>query len=129
MLSGFKKFVLKGNVIDLAVGIVIGASFGSLVNAFVKDILTPLIGAVVKAPDFSQLSFTINNSKFLYGDFLNVAISFLIVSSTIYFLIVLPLDKLSPKAKREAEIKKCPECFMSISIEAKRCPYCTSKIE
>ena len=128
MFKGFKKFILRGNVVDLAVGIVIGAAFGSLVNALVKDLLTPLVAAIFKAPDFSALSFTLNDSKFLYGDFLNIAISFLIVSVTVYFFVVLPLNKFTSVGKKPVTTKKCPECFTAIPIEAKRCPNCTSQI-
>lgn len=129
MLEGFKKFLLRGNVIDLAVGIVIGAAFGSLVTALVKDLLTPFVGAVMKAPDFSALSFTINDSQFLYGDFINALISFLISAASIYFFVVLPLGKFAKKDdKKEPTTKKCSECDSTISIKAKRCPNCTSQL-
>src|SRR6185437_12444650 len=94
MLSGFKKFLLRGNVVDMAVGIVIGAAFGTVVSSLVKDLLTPLIAAIVKAPDFSNLNFTFNHSKFLYGDFVNALVSFLIISAAVYFLVVLPINAL-----------------------------------
>ncbi len=129
MLSGFKKFILRGNVVDLAVGIVVGAAFTSLVNSLVKDLFTPLIAALFRAPDFSSLSFTLNGSKFLYGTFLNTVISFLIVSSTVYFFVVLPLNKLTAKGEKKPTTKVCPECATSISIKAKRCPNCTSILE
>ncbi|MCC7004678.1 large conductance mechanosensitive channel protein MscL [Candidatus Nomurabacteria bacterium] len=132
MLQGFKQFVLRGNVIDLAVGLMIGASFSTVVNALVKDILTPFIGAIVKTPDFSGLVFTINGSKFLYGDFLNALISFLIVAVAIYFFVVLPINKIilitDKKKVIEPTTKKCPECLSDIPIKATKCAHCTSKI-
>ncbi|MCX6761097.1 MAG: large conductance mechanosensitive channel protein MscL [Candidatus Nealsonbacteria bacterium] len=132
MLNGFKQFILRGNVVDLAVGVMMGAAFGSVVNALVKDLISPFISAVVKAPDFSTLSFTINSSKFLYGDFINALISFGIISATVYFFIVLPINSLTLKMSKKPPIdpttKKCPECFTEIPIQAKRCPNCTSKI-
>jgi large conductance mechanosensitive channel len=132
-LNGFKQFILRGNVVDLAVGVVIGAAFSGLVNALVKDILTPFIGAVAKVPDFSNLFFTINGSKFLYGDFLNVLISFIIVAATVYFLVILPINTLVNKTKKDSSLvgpssKKCPECLSEIPIEATRCAHCTTKI-
>jgi large conductance mechanosensitive channel len=134
ILNGFKTFILRGNVVDLAVGVVIGAAFTGLVNAMVKDLLTPLIGAIARVPDFSGLKFTINESQFLYGDFLNAFISFLIVAATVYFFVVLPINTLMSKAKKEEKqseptTKKCPECLSEIPLEAKRCRFCSSKIE
>src|SRR4030042_3180926 len=130
MLRGFKEFILKGNVVDLAVGIVIGVAFGSVVTALVKDIITPLIAAIGGTPDFSSIHFTINHSKFMIGDFLNAFISFLINAAVIYFLIVLPMNKLTAIAKKNKPVdpttKKCPECLSDIPIGAKRCAYCTS---
>lgn len=130
MLKGFKQFILRGNVVDLAVGVVIGASFGSIVNSLVKDLLTPLIGAIIKSPDFSGLMFTINGSQFMYGNFLNALIAFLIVAFSIYFFVVTPINTLIAKSKKEKPVdpttKKCPECLSEIHIDAKRCPYCTS---
>ncbi len=133
MLKGFKEFILRGNVVDLAIGVVIGAAFGSVVNALVKDLLTPLIAAVAKQPDFSNLSFTINNSQFLYGDFINAVISFLIIAGTIYYFVVLPMNTFIARTKKQEEpkeptTKKCPECLSEIPIKATRCPQCTQKI-
>lgn len=105
MLNGFKQFILRGNVVDLAVGVVIGAAFGGLVESLVKDLLTPLIGAVAKVPDFSGMLFTLNGSKFMYGNFLNHLISFIIVAAAIYFFVVIPLNTLLAKAKKQEEIK------------------------
>lgn len=130
MLQGFKQFILKGNVVDLAVGVVIGVAFGSLVTALVKDLITPLIAAFGGTPDFSALSFTINNSKFLIGDFINALLSFLINAAVIYFFVVLPMNKLIATTKKEKPVdpttKKCPECLSLIPVEARRCAFCTS---
>jgi large conductance mechanosensitive channel len=132
MLKGFKQFILRGNVVDLAVGVMMGAAFGSIVNALVKDLISPFISAIVKAPDFSTLSFTINSSRFLYGDFINALISFIIISATVYFFIVLPVNSLTLRMSKKPSIdpttKKCPQCFTEIPIQAKKCPNCTSKI-
>lgn len=130
MLKGFKQFILRGNVVDLAVGVVIGASFGAVVTSLVNNILTPLISAIIKKPDFSELVFTVNGSEFMYGNFLNTLISFLIVSATVYFLVITPINTLIKKTRKEKPIdettKKCPECLSEIPIDAKRCAYCTS---
>lgn len=130
LLKGFKEFILKGNVVDLAVGIVIGVAFGNVVTALVKDLITPLIGALGGTPDFSSLSFTINNSIFMIGDFINVLIAFIINAAVIYFLVVLPMNKLMALAKKEKPtdptVKRCPECLSDIPIKAKRCAFCTS---
>lgn len=132
MLKGFKEFILRGNVIDLAVAVVIGAAFGSIVTAFVKDIVTPLIGAVGGQPDFSNIYFTINNSKFMIGDFMNALISFLMISAVIYFGVVLPMNKMLARMKKgekvEANEKACPECLSVIPLKAKRCKFCTAVI-
>lgn len=132
-MNGFKQFILRGNVVDLAVGVVIGAAFGNLVNSLVKDILTPFIGAIAKVPDFSNLSLTINGSQFMYGSFLNVAIAFLLVAASVYFFIVLPMNTLLNKMKRnevpaDPTTKKCPECVTEIPIQAKRCAHCTQVV-
>lgn len=132
VLEGFKNFILRGNAVDLAVGVVIGASFGTLVNTLVKGLLTPFIGAIAKVPDFSGLSFTINGSKFLYGEFLNALISFLLVATAIYFFVVLPINALMLRVKRKEQAvpthKKCPECLSEIPIDAKRCAHCSQVI-
>lgn len=129
-MKGFKQFILRGNVVDLAVGVVIGASFGGVVTALVENVITPLIGALIKAPDFSNLMFTINGSKFMYGNFLNALISFIIVAAAVYFFVVIPINTLISKSKKEAPVdptsKKCPECISEIPITARRCPNCTS---
>lgn len=133
MLKGFKEFILRGNVVDLAVGVVIGASFGTVVNAIVKDLLTPLIAALVAAPDFSNLIFALNGSTFHYGDFLNAVIAFLIVAASVYFFVVLPVNALIARTKKnptpiDPTTKKCPECLNEIPIAAKRCGFCTSVV-
>lgn len=127
-MSGFKQFILRGNVVDLAVGVVIGAAFGSLVTSLVTDILTPLIGAIAKVPDFSGLFFTLNGSKFMYGNFINALASFLIVALAIYFFVVLPINALVARTKSGENVdpttKKCPECVSEIPLSAKRCAHC-----
>ena len=132
MLKGFRDFVLRGNVVDLAVGVVIGAAFGGVVSGFVKDLLTPFIGAIVRNPDFSGLVFEVNGSKFLLGDFLNAVISFLLIAAAVYFFVVMPLNALLNRLHRgdtQAPNKmKCPECRMDIPLDARKCAYCTSPI-
>lgn len=134
MLHGFKQFILRGNVVDLAVGVVIGTAFGAVVNSLVADIMTPLIAAIFKAPDFSGLFFTINESRFMYGNFLNHLISFAIVASSIYFFVVTPINKLTAYTKKpdnhvEPSTKKCPECLSEIPKDARRCAHCSILIE
>jgi large conductance mechanosensitive channel len=132
MLSGFKQFILRGNVVDLAVGVVIGAAFGSVVTALTKDLLTPLIAAMVGKPDFSNLSFAINGSVFPVGDFINAAVSFFLIAAAVYFFVVLPLNALMARIHKETPAapttKKCPECKMDIPIDARRCGHCTSQV-
>jgi large conductance mechanosensitive channel len=132
MLREFKQFLLRGNVVDLSVGVVVGASFGTIVTALVKDILTPLIAAIVKVPDFSNLYFTINDSRFLYGDFINALISFLLVAAAVFFFVIKPINLLIRISKKEPPAdpttKKCTECMSEIPINAKRCAHCTQII-
>lgn len=133
MLKEFKKFILRGNVVDLAVAVVIGASFTAVVNAFVKDFLTPLIAAVQGTKRFADYSFKVNNIEFLYGDFLNVLISFLLTAAVVFFLVVQPLNHLNELAKKskktdDPSTRKCPECISEIPIKATRCMYCTSRV-
>lgn len=132
MLKGFKQFILRGNVVDLAVGVVIGAAFSGVVTALVTNILTPLISAIIKAPDFSELTFTINGSVFTYGLFLNALISFLIVAAAVYFFVVTPVNALIARSKKEAPAdptsKKCKECLSEIPLDARRCAFCTSQV-
>ena len=129
-MKGFKSFILRGNVVDLAIAVVIGAAFGAVVTALVKDFITPLIAAIGGEPNFSNLAFTVHHSKFDYGDFINAVLSFLILAAVIYFLIVLPLATLLARTKKTAEAteRDCPECLSSIPIGATRCAYCTSTV-
>jgi len=128
-LGGFKAFLLRGNVVDLAVGVVIGVAFGNVVTGFVKDLVTPLIAAIGGQPDFSGLYFTINKSKFAYGDFIDLLIAFLLIAAVIYFLVVLPVNALVARSRKEPPAdpttKKCSECLSEIPIAAKRCAFCT----
>ena len=130
MLAGFRNFISRGNVVELAVAVVIGTAFGVLVASLVADLLTPLIGAIIGEPDFSGLSFTINGSAFTYGNFINALIAFLSVAAAVYLFVVLPLEKLEemrhgPKA---AEKRPCPECLSEVPVPAKRCAFCTSAL-
>jgi len=133
MLSGFKQFILRGNVIDMAVGVVIGAAFAGVVTAFTKDLLTPFIAAIVGKPDFSAISLTINNSVFAVGDFINAAISFLLVAAAVYFFVVTPINALVSRMRKapapaDPTTRKCPECLSEIPIDARRCSYCTQPL-
>ncbi len=125
MLNEFKKFLLRGNVVDLAVGVVIGAAFGTVVTVLVKDLLTPLIGAIAKVPVFFDLSFTLRGSLFMYGDFLNALISFVLIAATVFFFVVKPINVLMARTKQdkpvEPDTKRCPECLSEIPLAAKRC--------
>jgi large conductance mechanosensitive channel len=133
MLQGFKQFIFRGNVLDLAVAVVMGAAFGAVVTALVKDVLTPFIAAIVGQPDFSAITFTINNSQFLIGDFINAVVSFLLISTAVYFFIVLPVNTIVDRSRRGAPppdptSKKCPECVSDIPIAARRCAFCTTDL-
>jgi large conductance mechanosensitive channel len=132
MASGFKTFLLRGNLVDIAVGIVIGAAFGTVVGAFVKDLVTPIIAALFGKPDFSGLYFTVNNSKFLYGDFINVLIAFLVIAAVIYFFVVSPYARFKarfePAPVPEPVMKQCPRCVSNIPASATRCPFCTTDL-
>jgi len=132
MLKGFKQFMLRGNVVELAVAVVIGGAFGAVVTAFVKDLITPLIAAVVGKPDFSAIAFVMNSSKFLVGDFINALVAFLLVGAAVYFFVVVPVNALTARMKRgevppDPTTKKCPECLSEIPLAAKRCSFCTSQ--
>jgi len=131
--GGLKQFLLRGNVVDLAVGVVIGAAFGAVVTEFTKDLLTPLIAAIVGKPDFSGIYFEINHSKFLVGNFVNAVVSFLLIGIAVYYFVVVPVNALMARARRDAKppdptTKKCPECLSEIPIAAKRCAHCTSQL-
>ena len=133
MLSGFKKFVLRGNVVDLAVAVVLGASFGAVVTSLVTSIITPMISAMVAKPNFSDLHLTINNSQIAYGLFLNALISFLLIAAAIYFLVVAPINAYVERKRRgeppaDPTTKKCPQCVSEIPIAAKRCAFCCSAL-
>lgn len=132
MIRGFRDFLLRGNVVDLAIAVVIGAAFGVLVTAFVKDLITPLIAAIGGQPNFSALSFTINKSHFLYGDFINALIAFIILAAVIYFFVVVPYNRLMKRYKpmpEPAPMRECPFCMSNIPAAATRCPFCTAEIE
>ena len=131
MLKGFKEFIMRGNVVDLAVAVVIGAAFGAVITALVDDLLTPLLAAIGGQPDFSRLTFTLNGSKFFYGAFINAIISFLFIAAAIYFFVVLPMNTVVARLRRgeappDPTTKKCPECLSVVPIAARRCAFCTS---
>ena len=132
MIKDFKQFLLRGNVVDLAVGVVIGAAFGSIVTALVTDLITPLIAAVAKVPDFSGLYFTVHGSKFMYGHFANALVSFFLVSGSVFFFVVKPMNALISRSRKEKSVdpttKKCPECMSEIPIDAKRCAHCAQVV-
>ncbi|MFL6465219.1 MAG: large conductance mechanosensitive channel protein MscL [Bryobacteraceae bacterium] len=134
MLAGFKKFILRGNVIDLAVAVVIGAAFGAVVSSFVANVFTPLIAALVGKPDFSALVADVNGSQVKYGLFLNSLISFLLVAAAIYFFMIAPMNYYTERRRRgeppaDPTTKKCPECVSEIAIAARRCPQCTAVLQ
>ncbi len=128
----FKQFLLRGNVVDLAIAVVIGAAFGAVVAALVADLLTPLIAAIFGKPDFSNLTFTINGSQFLYGHFINAVISFILVAAAIFFLVLKPMNALISRSRKappaDPTTKKCPECLSEIPIDARRCKFCSSEV-
>ena len=134
MLSDFKKFVLRGNVVDLAVAIVVGLAFTAMVTAFVKSFITPLIAAIFGKVDFSSLHFTVNHSTFTYGSFVDSLISFLIIATVVFFAVVVPLNALMkrlnllPKEEPEPETRECPQCLSEIPVAAHRCAFCTSEL-
>ncbi len=133
MLKGFRQFLLRGNVLDLAVAVVIGGAFGAVVTALVKDLITPLIAAIVGKPDFSAIVFTVNGSKFLIGDFVNAVVSFLLIAAAVYFFVIVPVNAITARMRRgeappDPTTKKCPECLSEIAIAARRCAFCTSPV-
>lgn len=132
-MKGFRQFIFRGNVLDLAVAVVMGAAFAAVVTALVKDLITPLIAAIAGSPDFSGIAVTINGSKLLIGDFLNAVIAFLLMAVAVYFFIVLPVNRLTARLNRgdappDPTTKKCPECMSDVPIAARRCAFCTSPI-
>jgi large conductance mechanosensitive channel len=133
MFKGFKQFIMRGNVLDLAVAVVIGAAFGAVITSFVTNILTPLIAAIVGKPDFAAFNITINGAVISYGVFLNALIAFLLVAAAVYFFMVAPMNAWKARAARNAmptdpTSKKCPECLSEIPIAARRCAFCTSVV-
>jgi large conductance mechanosensitive channel len=128
----FKQFLLRGNVVDLAVGIVIGAAFAAVVQAAVADLLTPLVAAIFGQPDFNALTFTVNGSTFRYGHFLNVLLAFVTVALVVFFFVVKPINRLMELANRrespDPSTRKCPQCLSEIPIDARRCAFCTSEV-
>jgi len=133
IFTGFRNFILRGNVIDLAVAVILGAAFKDIVTAVVGDFITPLLAAIGGKPDFSRFYFTINNSKFLYGNFIDKLISFLIISAIIYFFVVVPMNKIIEKTKKgekpSPSEKACPQCLSLVPLTAKRCKFCTSSLK
>jgi large conductance mechanosensitive channel len=129
MLKGFKTFVFRGNVLDLAVAVVIGGAFGKIVTALVEDLLNPLIAAAVGKPDFSALKFTVNGSIFKIGDFVNALVSFVLIAAAVYFFVIVPVNRLMARMRRgeappDPTTKNCPECLSEVPIAAKRCAHC-----
>ncbi|MGI8714319.1 MAG: large conductance mechanosensitive channel protein MscL [Solirubrobacteraceae bacterium] len=129
IVQEFRKFILRGNLVELAVAFIIGALFAALVKAFIADLITPIIALIVGQPNFSALKFTINSSQFMYGDFLNNVITFVVTAAVIFFFVVKPYDvMLSRRAKEDPDSKECPECTSAIPIKARRCPQCTAEL-
>jgi large conductance mechanosensitive channel len=133
MLSGFRQFVLRGNVLDLAVAVVLGAAFGAVITALVKDLITPLIAALVGKPDFSAIGMTVNGSRFLIGDFINALLAFVLIAAAIYFFVVVPVNAWTARRRRgeappDPTTKKCAECLSEVPIAARRCAFCTSTL-
>ena len=132
MLTEFRQFILRGNLVDLAVAVVLGAAFTAVVNALVAGLITPLIAAVGGEPDFSRLAFTINGSRFAYGEFLNALITFLIVAAVVFFLVIKPvnalLERLRPEPAVDSPTRACPQCLSDIPEAARRCAFCTSEV-
>jgi large conductance mechanosensitive channel len=133
MFKEFRTFLLRGNVVDLAVAVIIGAAFGAVVTALVEDIITPIIAAIGGQPDFSNLKFTINDSQFLYGDFINKVIYFVIVAAAIFFIVVKPMNMMMARLRRgevppDPTTRTCPECLGEVPIAATRCMFCTQPL-
>ena len=131
-LTEFRAFMLRGNLVDMAVGIVIGLAFAAVVTALVADLLTPLIAAIFGSHDFSTLTFTINGSTFRYGDFINALITFVSIAAAVFFFVVKPVNSLIARSRREGPpdptVRNCPECLSEIPIEASRCAFCTTEV-
>lgn len=129
-MSGFKKFLLRGNLIELAVAVVIGVAFNTVIQALISDLITPIISAIGGKPDFGALSFTVNHSRFAYGAFINALLSFAIIAAVIYFLVVMPSERVIELTERrkDATERECPECLSQIPVAARRCMFCTSEV-
>ncbi len=130
-MNGFRKFLIRGNLIDLAVAVVVGVAFNTMVQALIRDLITPLIAAVGGQPDFSSMSFRFHHSTFRYGSFVNTVISFLLISGVVYYLVVAPANRLVTLAasRQEATERACPECLSDIPLAATRCKFCTAEVE
>ena len=132
LLNDFKAFIMRGNVVDLAIAVVIGAAFGAVVTALVNDLITPLIAAIGGQPDFSAIKFTVNHSQFKIGDFINAIVAFLILAAVIFFLVIKPLNWLESRRKSEPPAdptsRNCPYCVSEIPIQATRCAFCTQEV-
>ena len=129
ILEEFKAFLMRGNLIELAVAFVLGLAFAALVTAFVADLITPIVAAIFGKPDFSSLDFTINGSRFAYGDFLNALITFVSIAAAIFFFVVKPMEAITARrAPKEASQRECPECLSEIPVAARRCAYCTAEV-
>jgi large conductance mechanosensitive channel len=132
MLKEFKEFLLRGNVVDLAVAVVLGVAFSAVVSALVADLITPLIAAIIGKPDFSSLTFTINNSTFHYGDFINELLSFVLIAAAVFFFVVKPVNALIERMRKQPPVdpttKKCPQCLSEIAVAARRCAFCTAEL-
>jgi large conductance mechanosensitive channel len=132
ILKEFRTFILRGNVVDLAVAVVIGAAFTAVVNALVRDIVTPLIAAIFGEPDFGDLAFTINGSRFAYGDFINAIITFVLIAAAVFFFVVKPVNYLTGRLRTEPDVESptrgCPECLSHIPVAASRCAFCTTEV-
>jgi large conductance mechanosensitive channel len=134
VLRDFRQFILRGNLVDLAVAVVIGTAFGAVVTALVADLITPLIAAIGGKPNFNDLTFTINGSRFFYGNFLNALLSFLIIAAVVFFLVIKPVNALLARARTEPPVdppstRECPECLSEIPTAARRCAFCTAQVE
>jgi large conductance mechanosensitive channel len=132
MLADFKAFLLRGNAVDLAVGVVIGVAFGAVVNSLVADLITPIVAAIFGSHDFSSLRFSLNGSVFRYGSFINAVLTFVLVATAVFFFVVLPVNRLLQRARKEPTpdptTRKCPECISEIPVDARRCAFCTSEV-
>lgn len=131
-MKDFKEFLLRGNLVDMAVGIVIGLAFAAVVTALVADLVTPLIAAIGGKPNFAALSFSVNGSHFLYGAFINALITFLVIAAVVFFLVVKPVNALMARRRTETpvdqDVRQCPECLSEIPVAARRCAFCTAEV-